>query len=317
MKRLLLIAAVLLLLPPLAAGAETVSKIAAVVNEDIITTYQLDLEVAERLSAMASGQKIPAEQMQALRREALSKIIEETLIRQRTEELGLKVGDDEVEAAIEDVQRQNQLTREQLTEALEFQGLSFDKYRENLRAQILRFKLLGREVQAKVEVTNKELRDYFKEHIDDYRQEPYLHLSRITFPIPEKASTVQLEAIRNKAEEALVRLLQGEDFYAVLLAYTADQGADGGDMGNFAEGELTPAFERAVRELGEGEFSGLVETGEGFHILQLTERNAGNIRQFDMVKDEIEKKLREEKTEERFKAWSQKLRDDAYIDIRL
>jgi len=88
-------------------------------------------------------------------------------------------------------------------------------------------------------------------------------------------------------------------------------------MGTFAEGELTRDFERAVRDLKEGEVSGLVETPSGFHILQVTERNTGKIRQFDEVKEEIQRTLREQKTEERYKEWSQNLRKGAYIDIRL
>ena len=74
------------------------------------------------------------------------------------------------------MQKQNKLTREQLVQALQFEGMAFDEYRENLRKQILRFKLLGREVQSKVEVTNQEIRDYFRQHIDDYREAPFVRI---------------------------------------------------------------------------------------------------------------------------------------------
>ena len=306
------IIAILLLLPGLAM-ATTVSRIAAVVNSEIITTRQLERELAER----AGDAGIPDSQMAGLRQQVLSELIEQALIEQRVKELGIRIAEEEIEAAIDDVQNQNKLTREQLIEALQFQGMDYEKYRENLRQQILRYKLLGREVQAKVEVTNKEIRDYFREHIDEYREEPFLRLSRITFPIPEKATAVQIEAIRGKAEEALVRLEQGEEFYPVLLSLSADQSAEGGDMGTFVEGELTTAFDRAVRGLKEGEFSSLVETPSGFHILQVTERSPGKIRQFDVVKEEIHRILRDRKTEERFKEWSEGLRKAAYIDIRL
>lgn len=317
MKRLLTIVAVLLLVQLVPARAETVSRIAAVVNDEIITTYQLELKVAERLDSQAAGTKFSAEEMGTLRQGVLSELIEEALVRQRIDELGLKVSDEEIEAAIQDVQRQNKLTREQLVQALQFEGMAFDDYRENLRKQILRFKLLGREVQSKVEVTNQEIRDYFREHIDDYREPPFVRLNSINFPVPEKATTVQAEAIRAKAEVALERLRQGEEFYAVLLSVSADQSANGGDLGSFQEGELTPAFERAIRGLKEGEVSGIVETPQGFHILQVATRSTGSIRQFDAVKGEIEKILAERKTEERYKEWAKGLRKNAYIDVRL
>jgi len=317
MKRQLTIAAVLLLMCLVPARAETVSRIAAVVNDEIITTYQLEKKVAERLSGQATGKELSAEERDTLRRGILSEMVEEALVRQRIAELGLKVSDDEIEAAIQDVQRQNKLTREQLVQALQYEGLAFDDYRENLRKQILRFKLLGREVQSKVEVTNQEIRDYFREHIDDYREPPFVRLNSITFPVPEKATPAQTEAVRAKAEEALEQLRHGEEFYTVLLSYSADQSANGGDLGSFREGELTPAFERAVRGLKEGEVSGVIETPQGFHILQVATRSSGTIRQFDAVKGEIEKTLAERKTEERYKEWAQGLRKNAYIDIRL
>jgi len=305
--------AILLLLPGVAMATTTVSRIAAVVNSEIITTNQLNRELAER----ANGAKVPPSQLSDLRQQVLSELIEKTLLMQKIDELGIKVSDAEIESAVNDVQKQNKLTREQLVEALRSEGMPFEKYKDNLRQQILRYKLVGREVQAKVEVTTREVSDYFREHIDDYREKPFLRLSRITFPIPPKSTTVQIEAIRDKAQAALERLKKGEEFYPVLLSYTANQSAEGGDMGTFAEGELTRDFERAVRDLKEGEVSGLVETPSGFHILQVTERNAGKIRQFDEVKEEIQRTLREQKTEERYKEWSQNLRKGAYIDIRL
>lgn len=317
MKRLLVFVAMLLLAPLCSARAETVSRIAAVVNDELITTYQLDKKVAERLTAEGSGQKLSANEMDALRRSLLSELVEEALIRQRIDELGLKVADEEIEAAIQDVQKQNKLTREQLIQALQFEGMTFDAYRENLGKQILRFKLLGREVQSKIEVTNQEIRDYFREHIDEFREPAYVRLSRLTFPLPAKATAVQIEATRAKADEALARLRQGEDFYAVLLANTADQSAEGGDLGTFKAGELTTAFERAVQGLKEGEISAVIETPDGFHILRVEERSPGKIRQFDAVQGEIQKAIADQKTEARFKEWAQSLRKNAYIDIRL
>ena len=82
-----------------------------------------------------------------------------------------------------DVQRQNKLNAQQLEEALRQQGMSLTEYQENIRSQILRFKLLAREVQSKIEVSTQEIRDYFREHIDDYRLAPSIRLSVISFPL--------------------------------------------------------------------------------------------------------------------------------------
>ncbi len=316
MKRFFTLILCLLVLPAATAQAEIVNRIAAVVNDEIITTHQLNRELSEH-RGNDRWQGLPEDQVGALRREVLSGMIEETLVRQRVAEVGIRVSDEEVEAAIEDVQRQNKLTRSQLKQALEAQGMDYDTYRETLRKQILRFKLLSREVQSKIEVTSQELRDYFREHIDDYREKPSLTLSRISFPIPTGATSAQIAAIQAKAEQALDRIRGGQDFYGVLLTYSADQSAGGGDMGTFAEGELVAVFEEAVAGLNEGEVSGLVESLDAFHILKVLDKDPGKIRQFDSVRGEIEKALKERKTEEGFKSWAAGLRQNAYIDIRL
>lgn len=312
MKRLAIVLGVLLALPA-ALGAETVNRIAAVVNKEIITSYQLEQELDKR---RALGQLPEGGEPGGMRGKVLDQLIEEALVGQRVAELGLKASDAEVDAAIEDVQRQNKLTREQLEQALLAQGMDFDDYRQKLRAQILRFKLIGREVGAKVEVTSQELRDYFREHIDEYREDPAVRLARLSLPLPEKATEAQRETLRASAAQALERVRGGEDFFAVLQDYSADGRAQGGDMGYFDEGALTPAFEEAIVGLEAEQVSELVETPQGFHLLKVLERTPGKVRQFDSLKEEITEILRERKSAEGFKDWAEGLRQKAYIDIR-
>lgn len=308
----------LLLTPALPAAGETVSRIAAVVNDRIITTHQLRRAVDEYLAGEQVETPLKPEQRRNLRQEVLNRLIEEALVQQKIEELGLEVGDAEVEEAIQDVQSQNQLTREQLRQALAAQGMSFEAYQENLRKQILRFKLIGREVQSKVEVTSREVRDYFREHIDDYREPPYMRISRLTFPVPAAASEQERQAVRARAAEARQRLAAGQELEAVLGKY-AEQGlAEGGDMGVFHPGELSPVFDRAIRDLEQGAVSNIVEGPAGdLYLFKVDVREPGSIRQFDAVEQEIEKKLLEQDREERFQEWAKGLREDAYIDIRI
>ncbi len=303
MQRFFLLAVLCFLTFPLHAGAEPVSNIAAVVNDDIITTYQLERELQKNDKVAGAEAK----------RQALDKMIEKLLLQQRIKELGLKVSEEELEAAILDVQKQNRFTRPQLEDALRQQGLSFAEYQENLRSQILQFKLLAREVQSKVEVTNQEVRDYFRDHIDAFRLPPSMRLSRLTFPLPEKAGEEKIAVVRQQAEAAREQLLQGENITVV----QAENGAEGGDMGVVRKEDLTDAFARAVLDLGAGEVSAVIETPPGFHLLLVTERTEGQIRHFDSVKNEITKILSDKKSEAGVKKWAEELRKKATIEIRL
>lgn len=299
--------------------SEVISKIAAVVNDDIITTYQLEKEVSSHLAADPRGRALSDSEHQQVRQQVLNDMVEDALVRQRVRELGLRVGEEEVEAAIDDVVKQNQISRDQLIRALQAQGMSYSEYREKLRQQILRVKLIGREVQSKVEVTSQAIRDYFRQNIDEYRGESTVRLSYIAFRIPQDpdVTNAQVARLRETAREARDLLRKGEDFESTLFIYTTDPQVEGGELGTFTGDELTPAFARAVDGVPEGESSEVVENPEGFYILKVEERNIGDIRKFDVVREEIEERLLEENREERFKQWRAGLKDDAYIDVRI
>ncbi|MDO3378453.1 SurA N-terminal domain-containing protein [Geoalkalibacter halelectricus] len=316
---LFLLLAVLLFGAAPAAAEQVLSKIAAVVNDDIITTYQLEKELTARLATEARGRNLPTEEVRRLRNEVLDVLIDEALVMQRVRHLGMSVSDEEVEEAITDVLRQNQITREQLSQALSAQGLSMEDYRERLRRQILRFQLIGHEVQSRVEVTTQDIRDYFRANIDNYRGNPTLTISYIAFTIPTDAqvSNVEVESIRTRAREAMRLLRQGEDMDSTLFIFADDPGVQGGELGTFTEAELSDAFARAVAGLESGAITELIESPEGFYILKVEERNPGPIRQFDAVKEEIRQHLLEENREERFREWSAGLKKDAFIDIRI
>jgi len=100
------------------------------------------------------------------------------------------------------------------------------------------------------------------------------------------------------------------------LTYSSDRRAEGGDMGTFTPGELTPSFERAIKDLPEGSVSAVIETPRAFHLLIVTEDHPGSIRNYDTVKEEIYQALKEEKTKQSLKDWVLDLRKQAYIDIR-
>jgi peptidyl-prolyl cis-trans isomerase SurA len=297
------------------ASAEVVSRIAAVVNKDIITTHQLDQALQEQL-AKRERQPSPA-QMGALRQELLSRMIEETLVQQRIDALGLRVSDDEVETALLDVQKQNQLTREELENAVQVQGLEFDAYRENLRKQILRYKLISEEVRSQVDVPEQEVVEYYRAHLEDYRLAPEVQLSALTFPVSEKASDQERRHILKIAGEALSRLRQNEELIQVVAGYNETYGVTGGELGRFVYGELFPEFIEAINGVEAGSFTEPVETFNAIQILRVDGRFPGGLRQFDAVKYEIHQMILDQKTDARIKEWTRALKVKSFIDIRL
>ncbi len=297
------------------ATAQVVSRIAAVVNKDIITTYQLDQKLQEQL-AKQDRQPSPA-QLGALRQELLSRMIEETLVQQRIKALNLKVSDEEIETAILDVQKKNQLTREALENAVLTQGMEFDAYRENLSKQILRYKLIGEEVRSQVDVSEGEVVEYYRAHLEDYRLAPEVLLSAMTFPVSAKASDQERRKILQIAGDALDRLRKNEELSTVVASYDKTYGATGGELGRFTDKELVPEFVEAIKGVETGYFSEPVATAAGIHLLRVDERFPGGLRQFDSVNHEIHQMILDQKTDARIKEWTRALKTKSFIDIRL
>ncbi len=315
MKRFLLLLLLATLSAATPAVAKTLTRVAAVVNNDIISTYQLDKAVLEALAKDANGNQLTSKQFDQLKERVLEQLVNEKLVSQRIKELGLTVPDPELNAAIEDVQRKNNLTAEMLQQAVEAQGMSFAAYREQLKQEILRYKLLGREVNYKVQVTSGEVRDYFREHIDEYRSQPKVRVSSLSYEMPANITASKMTEIRKQADVTRELLASGEDFEQVLESQ--GDGVFGGDMGNLVEGDLTEQLQQALAGLEVGQVSQPVVMNGQLHLFLVTAKNPGDINLFDRVKGDIEKILEKQKTDLRFKEWAQELHDRGHIDIRI
>lgn len=297
------------------ASAAVVSRIAAVVNKDIITTLQLDSKLQEQLAKQ--NQRPSPAQVGALRQELLSRMIEETLVQQRIKALNLRVSEEEIETALLDVQRKNKLTREELEEAVLAQGLEFSAYRDNLRQQILRYKLIGKEVRSEVDVPEREVMDYYKAHADDYRMAPEVSLSALSFPVSEKASEQERNKIKTVASQALSRLQEGAGLDQVATEFYETYGATGNMLGSFVYGDLVPEFVGAIDSVADGGYSQPVEVNNAVHILRVDGRTSGGVRDFEAVRYDIYQMILDQKTDAKIKEWTKALKARAFIDIRL
>lgn len=313
MKKLFLFALILCCAAPV--GAETLIKVVAMVNNDAVTSYQLEKQLATAMATDTSKTQLSQAEHKELKQKILEGMIEDLLVEQRVREIGLSVSDQEIDRAIEDVQRQNKLTLEQLKTALQAQGMSFADYRSKLRKEILRYKLIGREVNSKVEVTRAQVREYFKAHEDAYRQPPTLHLARVSYPLPKDATAKDKEKLMQKAQVVRQQLLAGKPFDEVQKNLTPD--AEGGDMGVLVEAEMNPALREAVSALKAGEVSEPKEALGSIHIFQVIERTPARAELTEEISQAIEQILAKENSEKRFSEWKKELRKGASIDIRI
>ena len=308
----------LLFARPFPAGADPISGIAAVVNDEVITTYDVDKHLAALVREAEKKGSVSVEARAQLRTTALNQLIDKELVSQKIKELGIRVGEEEVRQAIEDVKKQNNLSQEQLVGALRTQGMTFDQYKEQLRDQLERVRLMSQEVKSKIQVGEKEIRDYYEANRTRFAEEDRFHARHIFFRVKKDAPADEVKKVMASAFSVLQEARSGKDFAELAKKYSDDPSAaaDGGELGTFRKGEMLPEIEGAVLALKPGEVSDIVTTPAGFHIIKLEERIAGKLKSFEEVKGDIEDLLYRQKSEERFAQWIADLKKGAAIEIK-
>jgi peptidyl-prolyl cis-trans isomerase SurA len=295
------------------------NAIVAVVNDDIITLFDLNREAQPALADAAKKGTVTDAARNSIRHTVLDRLIEKKLTEQKIKELNIRVSEEEIRQAIDDVRRQNSIpTQEALVAALAGQGLSFDQYRAQLQEQIEKLKLISIEVRAKVQVGETEAREYYTANQAKYTEEESFRARHIFFRTGDKATPEDIKRAEKTAQAVLLDARAGKDFAELAKSFSEDPAArkDGGDLGSFKKGDMQPELEKSILALKVGEISGLVTTPIGFHIIKLEARNPGATKPFESVKAEIEELLYRKKSEERFSQWAKDLRGKASIEIR-
>lgn len=315
LRKKIFIMLLLAALPSLAA-AELINGIAAVVNGEPITSYEVDKEAELNVKNAEKKPGPTLEKIQA-RTAALNQLIDKKLIAQKIKELDIKVPEEEVRLAIEDVKKQNNLTQEALISALGAQGLTFEQYKAQLREQMERLRLVSEEVRSKIQVGEAEMKAYYEANYQRYSEEMF-HARHIFFLVSQNAPESEVNQIKASAAAVLQEIRSGKDFAELAKKYSSDisTAKDGGDLGTFKKGDMLPGIQNVLETMKPGEVSEIVKTPAGFHIVKLEKRFVKSTKTFDEVKGEIEETLYKKKSEERFKQWADDLKKGAAIDIR-
>lgn len=295
------------------------NAIIAIVNDDIITQYDVNLAAVPVIKDAEKKGAVNDAARSAIRRSVLDRLVEKKLTEQKIRELGIRVSEEEIRQAIDDVRKQNNIpSQEALETALAGQGLSFDQYRAQLQEQIEKLKLISMEVRAKVQVGETEMREYYTANLAKYTEEDSYRARHIFFKTGEKASPAEIQKSKATALAVLADAKTGKDFAELAKNFSEDPAArkDGGDLGSFKKGDMQPELEKTILSLKPGEISDLVSTSIGFHIIKLEARVTGTTKPFESVKAEIEELIYRKKSEERFSQWAKDLRGKASVEIK-
>jgi peptidyl-prolyl cis-trans isomerase SurA len=292
--------------------------IAAIVNDDIITISEVREAMgpeAGQLQLQYTG-NVLRQRTAALYQRALQGLIDVRLQLAQARKLHLKVDDDDVSYHIETLKKQNQISDEQFTQALEARGLTVEAYRRQVHDGLLVAKIVNVEVRSRLVVLDTELQAVYEERRERYKVPGELTVSHILFLLPPNASQRDEEQARQKGAKVLQELRNGGDFAALARQYSDGPSAQqGGILGTFRSGELLPGFEEVAATLKPGEISDLVRTRAGLHIIRVEDRKDGGYKPIEAVQEEIKTELLQAKTERKYAEWLETLRQNAYVKI--
>lgn len=255
---------------PIQAAVQELNGIAAVVNDDVITWNELNARVESTLAQLQQrgGMRLPPRNI--IERQVLERLIMEKLQLNRARELGIQVNDEQLNKIIANIAAENGMQMEQFRAALAADGMSFSFFREQIRNEVLISRLLNNQVHSRVNVSPNEVDAFLETRQQQGNEDTEYHLRHILIALPGNASPAQVQEGREKAEDILARLQQGEDFSQLAIAHSDSQQAlEGGDLGWRRLGQLPTLFAEPVLQMQPGEISPLIRNSSGFHILKL------------------------------------------------
>ncbi len=302
-----------LLLSAPTGGRELVDRIVAVVNEDVITLSELK----RTATAYMRGATDP-EQIERVHKTTLDNLIADKLLSQQVKEAKISVTPEDVDKAIDDIVRQNRMTREQLRQAVETRGMDMAQYRSDLESQIVRLKLIDLKVRSRVVVPESDIKVEYERRTSKEEREELLTLRHLFFRWGESPDPAERERVRTRANAARDRLLAGEDFAAVAKEISEGPTAgDGGLLGEIGRGGLLPELARAVAGLPVMKVSGLIDTANGVHVVRVDSIRKTEPTAYSELRPEIYQRLYQGEVERQMKEWIDDLRAQAAIDVRL
>lgn len=310
------------LLSAATAGAELVDRIAAIVNNDIITLSEVEKRAAPelaRLSAEPEG-KDRATQRSKVIRQILDAMIADKLLDNEMKELNLDVSEAELDAAVDNIKKQNDFDSEKLEQALKEEGLTMASWRSTvLKKQLARLKLIRAKTEAKVKLSEEDVKAEYAKWAKMEGEDGEIHARHILIRVDSKASAEEVA----KAKERAMAVTQearkpGTDFAE--LARRKGEGStagEGGDLGFFRRGVMFPEFERAAFALKPGEVSDPVRTQFGWHVIKVDERRQVPVKSFQEMEPAIRERLRTGQLEKFSESYIQELRQAAVVEVKI
>lgn len=288
--------------------------VVARVNGEDIT--RADLERSIRGVETELNQRVPGDKRDGVVRGVLERVINYRLLLQEARARGIEVAPAEVDAQMTALARRFN-SPQAMREALIVRGVTLEMLRDDARRDLRVGKLVAAETGRDVTVPDDDVRRFYDQNLERFRQPEAARASHIFVRVPADLDEKARNGLRVKAESLMRLAMRGDDFATLARDYSEDRatGQRGGDLGWFAKGQTPKEFDEAVFKLQANEIGGPVKTTDGYHVVKMHERRASRVQPFNEVASDIAGFLLRQKQEQLTVSLINQLRGKAKIEI--
>jgi Parvulin-like peptidyl-prolyl isomerase len=316
----LILLGVILLCAPV--RAEVVDRIIAVVNDEVITLYEFNTALEPYRKNIENTYKGNGKEavIKQTRDTFFQRFIDNILIEQEAKKAGtgIIVKDEEVMEVLKDMLAKQKLSMQDFVKNLAKEGGSLDAVKKDIRTQMMRMRLLRREIKSKVVVTDEEIGEYYNKNRQEYEGQETVRIKQLLLLLPPNADKTIKAKMKNEALQLHKRVMNGESFDLLVMKYSQGPvAAQGGDVGFIGKGTIIPEVEAVAFSLPIGQVSEVIESNVGFHIIQVVDKKGAGLKSISAVREEIKTKLEDEKLEKKYDEWIATIRAKSHIEIKL
>jgi peptidyl-prolyl cis-trans isomerase SurA len=299
------------------ASGDVVDRVVAIVNDDIILLSELNETLKPyivRIKKMNYSYDQEEKMIFKVREDLLEKMIDTKLTDQEVKRLGIAVSENEIDNSIERLKEENFYSDEQLREFFASNGMTMEEYRERIKEQIMRSKLVNYEIKSKIVITEADIEAYYMENQVQYGGVKTYRLRSIIVKEGGLSDGAGGTSTKSKKETILAEILSGQSFDMVAKAYSESSFAsEGGYLGEFEYDTLSPQLQEAVKDLKTGDLTEWLETdfGEQLFFIENIIQTSG--KSLEESTPDIEKKMFNEVVNAKFNTWLEELRRHSHI----
>lgn len=273
-------------------------NVIATVNGEVIARADFERLLAREAQAMEGNAPRTPAQVEPFKQALLDTLVERALLLQAAKAANIEVTTEEVDRRV--LALSSEYPAGTFDEALAKSQTSRDAHRRSTREQLTIEKLFAQEINARVAVSEEQIRQYYDEHVAEFTEPEQVHAQQIVVKGLDEAKRIQQQ------------LWQGKKFPDLARRYSLSPDARvGGDLGFFARGTMPPAFDEVVFKLNVGGTSEVVSTEYGFHLFRVVEKKAARKRELVEVRGLIEERLLTQLRAEAQKAYVEGLKAKA------